>query len=232
MRFKNSQTNLRTGQALTVFLMLQIGLTGCAGKVDPTQNQVAEPLVKVDQLYDAGALPQPTTPVKGNEAILEAKTVLEPDTNLKPEAALEPKALIKKLRTPVNDFTQTLTADETAALDKKITEIYEEGLLQIGVIIVPTTGDISTLDYAMTLAKGWQLGSPKNNNGLLILVAKRDKSLHILTGLDAEKLLPDEQVRAVINSDITPFFSKGDYAAGLLAGIEALSQDVRSRTKN
>lgn len=221
MRFKNSQTNLRTGTALTVFLMLQIGLTGCEVNVNPTHNQVHVQQAEVVQLHDAEALTQPPT------ALIEQP--VSPD--ISNTTFLAPETLVKKLRNPVNDFTQTLTASEVEALSKKITEIYAEGLLQVGVVIVPTTGEISTFDYAMTLAKGWQLGSPENNNGLFILVAKQDRKMYILTGLDAEKLLPDERVSEVIDSDITPHFPKGEYATGLLAGIEALSQDVRVSTK-
>lgn len=218
MRFKNRQINLRTGQALTVFLMLQIGLTGCEVNFNPTHNQVDVQQAEVVQLHDAEALTQqPTTLIE------QPVSPQINNTNF-----LAPETLVKELRNPVNDFTQTLTASEVAALNKKISEIYAEGLLQIGVVIVPTTGDLSTFDYAMTLAQGWQLGSSENNNGLLILVAKQDRNMYILTGLDAEKLLPDERVKDVIDSDITPHFPKEDYAVGLMAGIEALSQDVRT----
>lgn len=220
MRFKKSQINLSKGTALTVFLMLQIGLTGCEGKVNPAPNQVVQQ-AEVLRLHDSKVLTQPPT------ALIEqpASPVISSAT------FLAPQKLVKKLRNPVNDFTQTLTVSEVAALNKKIAETDAEGLLQVGVVIVPTTGELSTFDYAMTLAQGWQLGSPENNNGLLILVAKQDRKMYILTGLDVQKLLPDERVKDIIDTDITPHFPQGDYARGLMAGIDALSQQLRDSAK-
>ena len=130
----------------------------------------------------------------------------------------------------VNDFTQTLNANEISLLDKKIRAIYNDNIMQIGIVIVPTTADTPIFDYAMSVANSWQLGSDKDsikaNNGLLILIAKNDKQMYILTGTGIEASLRDEEVAQVIKKDIVPQFAKGKYYAGLSVGIDALVKEL------
>ena len=147
--------------------------------------------------------------------------------SLNESSFLAPEKVISKLNYPVNDFTNTLSASERKNLDSKIQKIDEEGILQIGVVVVPTTGSIPILDYAMKVAEGWKLGSPENNNGLFILVAVEDRQMYILTGLDIEDKLTDERVSMVINEHITPEFQQNKYAQGLSFGIDALVDDMR-----
>lgn len=126
----------------------------------------------------------------------------------------------------VNDFSQTLSASEISLLDKKIRAIYKKGIMQIGVVIVPTTADKPIYDYAMAVAGIWKLGSVGENNGLLILIAKNDRQMYILTGTGIEASLNDEQVAQVIKKEIAPKFAKGKYYAGLSVGIDALVREL------
>ena len=148
-------------------------------------------------------------------------------SSLNESSFLAPEKVISKLNYPVNDFTNTLSASERKNLDSKIQKIDEEGILQIGVVVVPTTGSIPILDYAMRVAEDWKLGSPENNNGLFILVVVEDRQMYILTGLDIEDKLTDERVSMVINEHITPEFQQNKYAQGLSFGIDALVNDMR-----
>ena len=126
----------------------------------------------------------------------------------------------------VNDFTQTLSASEISLLDKKIRTIYKDNIMQIGIVIVPTTADKPIFDYAMAVADSWKLGSAEDNNGLLILVAKNDQQMYILTGTGIEESLRDEQVARIIKKDIVPQFAKEKYYVGLSVGIDALVKDL------
>lgn len=126
----------------------------------------------------------------------------------------------------VNDFTQTLSPSEISLLDKKIRSIYKDNIMQIGIVIVPTTADKSIFDYAMAVANSWKLGSAEDNNGLLILIAKDDQQIYILTGKGIETSLRDEEVARIIRTDIIPQFAKENYYAGLSVGIDALVRDL------
>lgn len=177
-----------------------------------------------NHIQDSAQGDSQTTKIGMLEASAAAELAVDEDITAK---YIAPEVLVAQLNKPVNDFTSTLSSAERQLLDDKLLAIDDEGLLQMGVVIVSTTGEMPIFDYAMTVAKGWALGSPDNNNGLLILLAVNDRKIYILTGLDVEGKLTDERIKAIIDKDITPHFPENQYATGLSAGIEALVSEMR-----
>lgn len=187
--------------------MTQLSLIGCSSVNDSTQSIEEE---------NSETLP------------LVESYIATPLTDDRFESSyIAPEILAQKLSNPVNDFTSTLDDTEVEFLNKKILDIYEEGLLQIGIAIVATTDNMPIFDYAMAVTKEWKLGSPENNNGLLILVAVNDRNIYILTGLDVEDKVTDERVASIIKEDIMPHFRNAHYVTGLSTGIDALAVDMR-----
>lgn len=180
---------------------------------DDTKVNAARSLVKQHKNAEVKVKPTMSTSVLANEHL----------GNL----YIGPESLAKKLKFPVNDFTNTLSAAERKQLDDKISSIHSEGILQIGIVIINTTAEMPIFDYAMSAANNWALGTPKNNNGLFILLALDDKEIYILTGTDAEDELTDERVKTIIDEDITPYFPDAHYATGLSKGIDALVEGMR-----
>jgi uncharacterized protein len=126
---------------------------------------------------------------------------------------------IPTLNQPVVDQANVLSAAEKQNLDQQIRNIYRQGKAQIGIIIVPTTGQEGIFDFAMRVAEQWKLGSAKQDNGLLIAVAINDHKIHIATGYGLEGVLPDIIVSRIIRNQISPAFKQGQYAQGLQAAV-------------
>lgn len=126
------------------------------------------------------------------------------------------------LNEPVVDQANILTSSEKQRLANQLHGIYQRGLAQAAVVIVPTTNGLPIFDYALQVADKWQLGNKDIDDGLLIVAAVNDRKLYILTGYGLEGTLPDAAVNRIIREDITPLFKQNDYAAGLSAGISAL----------
>lgn len=213
---------------LAVTLALPVVLVACDGGLPVSQERVGESLNTIStstvQTAPLAAVNNDKVidnPAKTSEVSTQTSTVLP--------HYLDPNTLT--LSSPVNDFTDTLTVLERKALNKKIQAIYSEGLLQIGIVMVDTTGDMAIFDYAMTIAQRWALGSEEYSNGVVIVVAKNDRKLHILTGSDIDDKLTDERVAEIIDKKITPYFPKGQYAQGLSAGINTLAEDMRRYQK-
>jgi len=141
---------------------------------------------------------------------------------------LTPEQVIPRLKNPVNDFTNTLSFKERERLNLKLRKLYyDEGLMQVGVVIVATTDGMSLFDYGMQVAKGWSLGTAEENNGLLIIMAVDDREIYILTGLGVEDRLTDEKVAQIIDEVIVPSFEHSQFAQGLSQGIDALVDIMR-----
>ncbi|MGP5211744.1 TPM domain-containing protein [Psychrobacter alimentarius] len=126
------------------------------------------------------------------------------------------------LNEPVVDQANILNPQEKQRLETQLRGIYQQGLAQAAVVIVPTTNGTPIFDYALQVAEKWQLGDKDIDDGLLIVVAVNDRDIYILTGYGLEGVLPDAAVNRIIREDITPLFKQDNYGAGILAGVDAL----------
>lgn len=123
------------------------------------------------------------------------------------------------LNEPVVDQANLLNASQKQEISQRILALHKEGKAQIGVVIVPTTGQEDIFDFAMRIAEKWQLGSAKQDNGLLMAIAVNDRRIQILTGYGLEGVIPDIVASRIIRNQITPYFKQAQYAQGIDAGL-------------
>jgi len=131
---------------------------------------------------------------------------------------------LPSLNEPVIDQANLLSSAEKQQLSQRILKLYNEGKGQIGVVIVPTTGQEDIFDYSMRVAEAWQLGSAKRDNGLLMTIAINDRRIQILTGYGLEGVLPDIVAGRIIHDKITPYFKQGQYAQGIDSGLTEIER--------
>ena len=175
--------------------------TAAAGKIiQAQQNKTAEPL--------------PANPAAGNSP---------PDT-AGDMADGESIRALPTLNEPVVDQANLLSAAEKQAISRKILQLHESGKAQVGIIIVPTTGQEDIFGFAMRAAEQWQLGSAKQDNGLLMAVAVNDRRMQILSGYGLEGVLPDIVLSRIIRNQITPYFKQNQYAQGIQSGLDEIEK--------
>lgn len=136
--------------------------------------------------------------------------------------AVESDKLI--LNEPVVDQANILSAQEKQRLSQRLRSIYQQGLAQAAIVIVPTTNGTPIFDYALQVANRWQLGEKDTDDGLLILVAINDRNIYILSGYGLEGVLPDAVLNRIIREQITPSFKQSDYAGGLTAALDRIEE--------
>lgn len=154
-----------------------------------------------------------------NEATVDS-TVVNPSPVQSNAPSVDADKLI--LNNPVVDQANILNPQEKQRLEAQLRSIYQQGLAQAAVVIVPTTNGVPIFDYALQVAEKWQLGNKDIDDGLLIVVAVNDRDMYILTGYGLEGVLPDAAVSRIIREDITPLFKQNNYGAGIIAGVDAL----------
>lgn len=125
---------------------------------------------------------------------------------------------------PVIDQAGILDATQQQQLADKIRHIHTQGLAQIGVVIVPTTGQEDIFSYAMRVADAWQLGTAKQDNGLLMVIAINDRRIQILTGYGLEGVLPDIMVSRIISQHMRTYFRHNQFAQGIDAGLNEITR--------
>ena len=202
------------------------------------QNRSVEDLVAIAKAAESNEAINDA--VLGNEAINEAilsndainpnaansnnNTTTSPNSNrpLVQSSAQSVDADKLILNSPVIDQANILNPQEKQRLEVQLRSIYQQGLAQAAVVIVPTTNGVPIFDYALKVAEKWQLGNKDIDDGLLMVVAVNDRDMYILTGYGLEGVLPDSAVNRIIREDITPLFKQNNYGAGILAGVGAL----------
>jgi len=118
-------------------------------------------------------------------------------------------------KTLVTDFTKTLSAAQVQQLERKLVHFDDSTSTQIAVVIMNSVGGYDIADYAVRLAQKWGIGNKKYNNGILLLVALGDRAVTIQTGYGVEAAVPDAIAYQIIEQDIKPAFSTGNYYQGL-----------------
>lgn len=126
------------------------------------------------------------------------------------------------LKARVTDLTQTLSADQQTQLEAKLTAFEREKGSQIAVLIVPTTQPEDIAQYSIRVVDTWKLGRAKQDDGILILLAKNDRKMRIEVGYGLEGAIPDLTAKRVITEVMAPSFRQGDYFGGLNNAIDKL----------
>ena len=128
----------------------------------------------------------------------------------------------------VNDYTNTLTAEQVQSLESKLVMLDDSTSTQIAVVIVPSVNSATIADYNVGLMRKWGVGT-KNNNGVILLIAKDDHKLDITVGYGLEGALTDATSKSIIDDIIVPNFKGSDYYRGIDLGTDAIMQAVRGQ---
>ncbi|AWW30971.1 TPM domain-containing protein [Echinicola strongylocentroti] len=115
----------------------------------------------------------------------------------------------------VNDFSQTLSSSEQAALEQKLVAFNDSTSSQITVVLMGSVGQYDISDYAFQLGEKWGIGQEGKDNGLLILAAMKDRKVFIATGYGLEGAVPDALARRIVDNVIVPSFKREAYYEGL-----------------
>jgi uncharacterized protein len=119
----------------------------------------------------------------------------------------------------VIDLTGTLTSDAIASLTETLRDFEARKGSQIAVLFVPTTQPETIEQYSLRLANVWKIGRKNINDGVVIVVAKDDHRLRIAVGYGLEGTLTNSTAKRIIDENIVPRFSVGDFAGGISAGV-------------
>jgi uncharacterized protein len=119
----------------------------------------------------------------------------------------------------VNDFANTMSADEVAALEQKLVAYNDTTSTQIAIVTIADLEGYDVTDYADRLAEKWGIGQKGTNNGLLILIKPKtsgEKGLaRISVGYGLEDVIPDAVARRIVDNEMIPEFAQGSYYKGI-----------------
>jgi uncharacterized protein len=134
-----------------------------------------------------------------------------------------------ELTAPVNDFAGVLDADTRARLDTLIRQL-QAASGDVMVVATVTTfqpaADIRMYATEMFENNGHGIGHKGRDNGLLLLLAVEDREVWVEVGYDLESIITDGFAGETSRLTMVPFFYRGDYGGGLLAGAGRLADRI------
>ena len=133
---------------------------------------------------------------------------------------------VPPLKTRVTDLTGTLTPPQLQTLEARLRDFERAKGSQIAVLMLPTTQPETPAQYGVRVYDEWKLGRKGVGDSALLLVAKADRRVWIVTGRGVEGALPDAAVKRIVEEDIEPRFKQGDFYGGIHAGVDRIMRTV------
>ena len=132
-----------------------------------------------------------------------------------------------ELQTSVYDYVNLLSADQKSNLEQKLIRYSDTTSTQIVIAVINSTNGENINYLGAKWGQEWGIGQEKEDNGILILLAKGDRRIAINTGYGVEHLLTDAMSKRIIENDIIPFFKQDDYPGGLNKGADAIFEVLK-----
>ncbi len=137
-------------------------------------------------------------------------------------AAVQADVAVPPLQTRVTDLAGLLTPDQRASLESRLQAFERTKGSQIAVLIVPTTEPETIEQYAIRVAEAWKLGRKGIDDGVVLAVARDDRTLRLEVGYGLEGVLNDATAKRITSEIIVPAFKQGRFYEGINAGVDRI----------
>lgn len=127
----------------------------------------------------------------------------------------------------VVDAAHVLPAEVATRIEAKLAALEQQSKRQLVVATVADLQDYEIADYANRLFREWKLGDKARNDGVLLLIAPKERKLRIEVGYGMEGIVTDGLSFLIIRDQITPKFKAGDMPGGIEAGADALIRHLQ-----
>jgi len=127
----------------------------------------------------------------------------------------------------VSDFAGVVDPGGKAQLEAYCATVQQATGVQIALVTVPALEGEPIEDVANSLFRAWGVGQKGANDGILMLLAIRDRRDRLEVGYGLEPILPDGLDGSVLRA-MRPALRQGDYADALRAAAETLGTAVAS----
>ena len=110
-------------------------------------------------------------------------------------------------------------AERSAALEKATGH-------QLVVVTVPDLHGQDIATFGVDLGRRLGVGRKNINDGVLLIVAPKERKARIEVGYGLEKALRDEEAGRIMRDAILPAFRAGDMPKGIAAGVEGIIGEI------
>ena len=124
----------------------------------------------------------------------------------------------------VDDYAHVLPAGYVQKMNALISELEEKTSAEIAVVTIPSIAPYSEFEYAQMLFDKWKIGKKGKDNGVIVLLAVKERRWRIQTGYGVEGIITDALSSQIGRNEMAPYFKQGEYGQGLYSGVLAISR--------
>lgn len=137
-----------------------------------------------------------------------------------------------KVQTSVYDYAKLLTSEQKSTLENKLIKYSDSTSTQIVVVTVETINGEDIGILAPKWGHQWGIGRAKEDNGVFVLLANKERKIWIAPGYGVEHKLTAGITGELVRNVIIPEFKKGDFYAGLDKGTDAVFEILKGTYKS
>lgn len=126
----------------------------------------------------------------------------------------------------VVDLAHVLPPNTVESLTARLKAHEETTSNQVTVLVLPSLEEEPLESFSHRVATTWRLGQKGTDNGVLLLVAIKERKIRIEVGYGLEGALTDARSAQIIRGEIVPRFRAGDAPGGVAAGVDAILKTI------
>jgi uncharacterized protein len=124
-----------------------------------------------------------------------------------------------------------IDAERGDQIIRLLNELERRTGAEVAVLTVQSTQPLDGRVYARRVFRRWRIGKAGRDNGLLILLAVRDRRVEIVPGRGVRRIFSPAKIDAIIESRIVPEFKQGHYGLGILEGAWAIAREIAAAAR-
>lgn len=132
---------------------------------------------------------------------------------------------IPALSSPVMDEANFFNATEKEDLSRLAMAIYQGGGPQITIFTVESLQGYEIEEFSIRVAESWKLGTKEKDNGLLLVIAKAERSMRLEVGNGIEGEITDYESSQYTQQILPAYFKQGEF----YLGVKKLMLDVAQK---
>lgn len=138
---------------------------------------------------------------------------------------------VPPLKGRVNDYANMMSPGIRTQLETVLRDFEKSDSTQVVILTIDSLEGDTIDQFGIRVGETWKIGQKGKDNGVIFLVAKKDRKTRIEVGRGLEGKLTDLTAGRIIQLVINPQFKKGDFDAGFSSGVKAIIDATRGEFK-
>ncbi len=135
------------------------------------------------------------------------------------------------LKGRVNDYASMLSPAAARSIEAKLAAFEQETSNQVVLLTINSLEGDTIEAFAIRVGEAWKIGQKDKGNGVLLILAKKERKIRIEVGTGLQGALPDITAGQIIRNVIAPSLRAGDSDKGISSGISAIIDATKGEFK-